>query len=226
MDPQTRESLIARLPDHADSAAWQEFVDLYEPLIYGIGRRHGLQPNDAKDLVQEVLTAVAGSIGRFEADPKRGRFRTWLFRVARNQALIQLRKLTRQPTAGGDGEIEVALKTHEDPVSAETEFDAAFRRRAFRWAARRVREVVQPNTWECFARTAINGETPSNVAEDLGLDVGAVYLARSRVMARLRKTVEAVTVETIGISARVGEMPSREDTRGERTGSINSLWKA
>lgn len=195
MDPQTRESLIARLPDHADSAAWQEFVDLYEPLIYGIGRRHGLQPNDAKDLVQEVLTAVAGSISRFEADSKRGRFRSWLFRVARNQALIQLRKLTRQPATVGEVEVEVAINAQSS--SAETEFDAAYRRRAFRWAARRVREVVKPNTWDCFARTAINGESPSSVAEDLGLDIGAVYLARSRVMARLRRMVEGVTVETI-----------------------------
>ncbi len=62
MDPETRESLIARLPNHADSAAWNEFVELYEPLIYGIGRRHGLQPADAGDLVQEVLASVASAI--------------------------------------------------------------------------------------------------------------------------------------------------------------------
>ena len=66
MEPETRESLIARLPDHADRGAWHEFVELYEPLIYGIGRRHGLQPADASDLVQDVLVAVANSIERFE----------------------------------------------------------------------------------------------------------------------------------------------------------------
>ncbi|MCG8652071.1 MAG: sigma-70 family RNA polymerase sigma factor, partial [Pirellulales bacterium] len=97
MDLETRHSLIARLSDHADSAAWQEFVELYQPLVFGIARRHGLQPSDANDLVQEVFAAVATSIGRFEADRSRGRFRSWLFRVARNQTLLHLRRLGRVP---------------------------------------------------------------------------------------------------------------------------------
>ena len=195
MDPDTRESLLARLPDHADSAAWQEFAELYEPLIYGIGRRHGLQPNDANDLVQEVFTAVATSIERFEPNRAQGRFRTWLFRVARNHALIQLRKLARLPSATND--INSILS--DEPDGSDREFDAAFRRRAFRWAARRVRESVKPTTWECFSRTAINGEPAQAVANDLGVDIGAVYLARSRVMARLRKMVENVSAETAAL---------------------------
>ena len=79
MAPETRESLIARLPDYADHAAWHEFAELYEPLIYGIGRRHGLQPADANDLVQDVFSAVASSIESFDPDQSRGKFRSWLF---------------------------------------------------------------------------------------------------------------------------------------------------
>jgi RNA polymerase sigma-70 factor (ECF subfamily) len=197
MDPETRESLIARLPNHADSAAWNEFVELYEPLIYGIGRRHGLQPADAGDLVQEVLASVADSIERFEPDQNRGRFRAWLFRVARNHALTQLRKLKRVGTATGDSGERNVLATYPADDQSDTEFDAAFRRRAFRWAARRVRETVKPQTWDVFARTAINGESPQSVAQDLGIDIGAVYLSRSRVMSRLRRMVENVSIETL-----------------------------
>ena len=197
MDPETRESLIARLPNHADSAAWSEFVELYEPLIYGIGRRHGLQPADAGDLVQEVLAAVANSIERFEPNQNRGRFRAWLFRVARNHALIQLRKLKRSVTATGDSGVRSVLAAHPADEQSDTEFDAAFRRRAFRWAARRVRETVNAQTWDIFARTAINGESPQSVAQDLGIDIGLVYLSRSRVMSRLRRMVENVSVETL-----------------------------
>lgn len=195
MDPETRESLIARLPDHADSAAWEEFVQLYQPLIYGIGRRHGLQPNDASDLVQDVLIAVADCINRFEPDEQRGRFRTWLFRVAKNQSLIRLRKLRRQsrPTLMADTDQWV------DPVDAtqrgDEEFQVAFRRRAFRWAARRVRQTVQEQTWEAFARTAIDCQSPQDVANEMGIDVGAVYLSRSRVMTRMKQQVQTVSGE-------------------------------
>ena len=121
LEPDTRESLIARLPDHADRGAWHEFVELYEPLIYGIGRRHGLQPADASDLVQDVLVAVANSIERFEPDQTRGRFRSWLFRVARNQSLQRLRQLKSQVTGTGDSDVQRMLDRHSASDS-QTEF--------------------------------------------------------------------------------------------------------
>ncbi|MGB7346625.1 MAG: sigma-70 family RNA polymerase sigma factor [Pirellulaceae bacterium] len=195
MDPDTRESLIARLPDHTDRAAWHEFVELYEPLIYGIGRRHGLQRADAGDLVQDVLVAVANSIQNFEPDRQRGRFRSWLFRIARNQSLLQLRKLKHHVPGTGDSDVSRMLHNHAADDPTETEFDAAFRRRAFRWAARRVRENVQSATWEAFSRTAIGGESPQSVADAMKIEVGAVYLSRSRVMAKLRRAVENVSEE-------------------------------
>ena len=197
MDLETRESLIARLPNHADFAAWQEFVELYEPLVFGLARRHGFQANDAHDVVQEVFSAVAESIDRFSPDKSRGRFRTWLFRVARNQTLNQLRKRKRNLPLSGEPETQAMLESQADGQPDDDEFDSAFRRRAFRWAARRVRQAVQPTTWECFSRTAIGGEQPKAVAEDLGIDVGTVYLARSRVMVRMRKLVETVSCESL-----------------------------
>lgn len=190
MEPETRESLIARLPDHADSAAWEEFVQLYEPLIYGIGRRHGLQPNDASDLVQDVLIAVSGCIERFQPDQGRGKFRSWLFQVARNQTLLRLRKLRRQ----------VNSNQHLDEVAVTAnnrEFEMAFRRRAFRWAARRVRDSVQESTWEAFSRTAIECQAPAEAAREMGVEIGTVYLSRSRVMKRLRDSVEGVSGEVL-----------------------------
>ena len=199
MDPETRESLIARLPDHADTAAWEEFVQLYEPLIYGIGRRHGLQPNDACDLVQEVLLAVAKSVERFEPDERRGRFRSWLFRVAKNQSLLKLRTLNGQARGVGGTESIARLNEVADPRTAEQEFVTAFRRRAFRWAARKVRDQVQQVTWEAFARTAIDSQSPQEVAQQLGIEIGSVYLARSRVMGRLKRYVQDVSGEAIAV---------------------------
>src|SRR6476659_5999706 len=81
--PPTRASLVLRLRDPRDEAAWREFVDLYGPLVYGFLRKQGLQDADAADLGQEVLGAVAGAVGRLEYDPQRGSFRNWLFTVVR-----------------------------------------------------------------------------------------------------------------------------------------------
>ena len=83
--PSTRASLLVRLRDPRDEAAWTEFVDLYAPLIYGYLRRQGLQDADAVDVSQEVISAVAGAVSRLEYDPKRGSFRTWLFTVVRRK---------------------------------------------------------------------------------------------------------------------------------------------
>lgn len=207
MEPDTRESLLARLPDHADTTAWQEFTQLYEPLIYGIARRHGLQPSDATDLVQDVLLAVAQSVDKFQPDERRGRFRSWLFRVARNQSLNRLRQLRGHAQPVGGTESLQRLSEIESASSTEQEFTVAFRRCAFRWAARRVRDAISPVTWEAFSRTAIDCQSPSSVASDLGIDVGAVYLARSRVMGRLKRIVQEVSGDMI----EVDELPETQD---------------
>mgnify|MGYP000405348946 CR=1 FL=1 len=101
--PETRASLILRLPNAADAAAWDEFVLVYGPLVFRVARRQGLQPTDADDLVQEVLSAVAKQVGDWLQRPDRGRFRAWLLRIARN---IAVNLLTRKPFGatgvGGD----------------------------------------------------------------------------------------------------------------------------
>jgi RNA polymerase sigma-70 factor (ECF subfamily) len=83
--PPTRASLLVRLRDPRDDAAWTQFVDLYAPLIYGYLRKQGLQDADAADLSQEVLTAVAGAFGRLKYDPQLGSFRNWLFTAVRHK---------------------------------------------------------------------------------------------------------------------------------------------
>src|SRR5262249_40152904 len=93
----TRASLLARLGDPEDRAAWQQFVELYGGLVYGFARQRGLQDADAADLTQEVFLAVARSAGRWQYDPRRGSFRGWLYRVSQNQIAQLLRRRHGQP---------------------------------------------------------------------------------------------------------------------------------
>jgi RNA polymerase sigma-70 factor (ECF subfamily) len=187
--PDTRHSLILRLSDPADADAWREFVSLYEPLVYDLARRKGLQDADARDLCQEVLVTVARAIDRWDPDPGRGTFRGWLFRIVRN---LLVNFLTRQHYPRGSGSTSVQELLDAQPAadpSATALFEAEYRRRVFRWAADEVKGEFTPATWQAFWHTAVGGRSPREVAEELGLSIGAVYIARSRILARLRQRI-------------------------------------
>ena len=191
--PETRHSLLVRLRDAQDHQAWSEFLEIYEPLIYRLARRNGFQDADAHELTQEVLLAVAGAIDRWDPDPARGSFRGWLFRVARNLMINFLTRQRRHPQAAGDTDFQRLLQQQPAAGSDESAyFDQEYRRETFRWAAAQIRNDFRDNTWQAFWRTCVEGREIKQVAAELKMTVGAVYVARSRVMARLRDKVERI----------------------------------
>jgi RNA polymerase sigma-70 factor (ECF subfamily) len=193
--PPTRPSLIARLRDHADRAAWGVFVDLYAPVVFRFARARGLQEADAADLTQDVLRSVAVAVPRFDYAPGRGGFRAWLLHITKNR----LRSFHR---AAGRAKARLGadpVANLDDLPGAAEEADAVWedewRRQVFARACDHVRPAVSRQTWEAFDRTAVRGEAGREVAAALGMSVAAVYLARSRVLARLREYVESVEGE-------------------------------
>src|SRR5690348_3236895 len=111
VSPETRPSLIIRLKNRADDEAWFEFTEIYRPLVFRLACRRGLQAADADDLVQHVLSSVARVIDRWEDEPHRAQFRTWLSRIATNAIL---NALTRRPhdRATGDSNLQELLDEH------------------------------------------------------------------------------------------------------------------
>jgi RNA polymerase sigma-70 factor (ECF subfamily) len=189
--PATRVTLLLRLRDPRDEAAWKEFVELYAPLIYTYARKHGLQDADALDLSQEVLGAVVGAVGRLEYDPSRGRFHDWLFTIVWRR-LSNWRRAQRARPRGGDAATHRLLQQRPAAECEEAEWQAECDRRVFSWACEQVRRDVTEVTWQAFWRTAVDGRPGKEVAAELGLSTAAVYLARSRVVARLKELVLSV----------------------------------
>ena len=187
--PETRPSLLVRLKDRTDDQAWFEFTEIYRPVVFRLARRRGLQHADADDLVQQVFSAVARVIDNWKVDPRRGRFRTWLSRVATNAIL---NALTRGSPDRGSGDSRLqdlldAQPTVDGPASDLVRIE--HRREVFRWAARQIRPEFQPDTWDAFWLTAVEGRDVADVARERGRTCGAVYAARSRVMRRLKEKV-------------------------------------
>jgi RNA polymerase sigma-70 factor (ECF subfamily) len=188
--PTTRPSLLVRIRDSGDREAWRQFVQMYGPVVYGYGRKRGLQDADAADLTQEVLRAVMGSVGRLDYDRGRGSFRGWLFTLAHHKLHDLLARRRRNGRGAEDNGVQEWLEEQPAPAEDLALWDQEYERRLFARAADEVRGDFHESTWQAFWRTAVDGRPVKEVAGELGLTAAAVYLARSRVMARLRGRIQ------------------------------------
>jgi len=202
MVPDTRESLILRLPDTEDVAAWDEFAAIYEPLIYRLARAKGLQHADAQEVVQEVLLAVSRAVERWKPGEEFGRFRDWLFQISRNLVINQLTRRKHRSIGSGDSKVAALLNGQCAPGPDESQwFDLELRREIFHYAASRVKSQVTDSTWQAFWLSSVEQQPIRAVAARLHMTAGSVYIARSRVMAKLRQLSQAYLHDD-GLAAR------------------------
>jgi RNA polymerase sigma-70 factor (ECF subfamily) len=182
----TSATLLERLRDRDNAAAWQRFVALYTPLIRLWLGRH-LQPADVEDLTQEVLTVLVAKVPAFEHAGRPGSFRAWLRAVCVNC----LRAFWRNRPPATD--TDALLRQLEDPHGeGSRRWDQEHDDHVLRRALDLIEPEFKPATWRAFRRLVTDGATPEEVAAELGLTVNAVFIAKSRVLRRLREEVRGL----------------------------------
>jgi RNA polymerase sigma-70 factor, ECF subfamily len=182
----TPSSLLERLRATDDGLAWERLLRLYGPTVAGWCRKAGVSPEDAADIGQEVFQAVARGIVGIRRDRPADSFRGWLYTITRRRLFDHWRRATRQPRAAGGSEVQDQLMdlpaTDSAPGPDETETWEEFQR-----GVQLIRGEFEERTWEAFWRMAVDGRTAVEVAAELAMTPGAVYVAKSRVLRRLRE---------------------------------------
>lgn len=188
--PLTSASLLVRLRDGANNGAWREFTTLYGPVIYGFARKRGLQDADAADVMQDVLRSVSGAIGRLDYDRQQGTFRGWLFTITRNKVFNFLSARRIRPQSSGDTTTNRLLAAQPTANDGADEWEVEYQRRLAAIAMERIKNEFQPNKWRAFQLVAVDGLPVAEVARQVAMSAGAIYVAKSRVLARLKDEVE------------------------------------
>ena len=195
VEPETRASLMLRLLDPSDQQAWGQFVSIYEPLLLRMLRMRGLQDADARDVCQQIILAVSQAIDRWQSDGQPASFRRWLFSISRRLALRFLQRANRADgpslrAKGGTDMLELLNRLPDPDPQTVIAFDDEYRNELFDWAAKRIRGEFRESTWQAFWRSCVLNEPIALVAEELGMTAGNVYVARTRIIARLRHVIE------------------------------------
>ena len=193
--PLTRASLLVRIRDGTNHIAWHEFVNVYGPVVYGFARRRGLQDADAADLMQDVMRSVSGAVARLDYDRNQGTFRGWLFTITRNKVFSFLSARKIRPQGSGDTATNRMLDTQPAASEGSDEWELEYQRRLAALAMERIRGEFKENTWRAFQLAAVEGASAAEVAKETGLSAGAIYVAKSRVLARLKAEVESMQRE-------------------------------
>jgi RNA polymerase sigma-70 factor (ECF subfamily) len=183
----TSTSLLGRLRQPGEQEAWVRFVKLYTPLLYSWARRVGLQPEDAADLVQDVLTTLVRKMPEFTYDRDKS-FRNWL----RTVTLNKWRENWRRHRGAVRQESAVGLSNLADPESIDVLEEAEYQHYLARRALRLMQTEFEPTTWKACWEQVVSGRSGAEVAAELGISEGAAYVGKCRVLRRLREELDGL----------------------------------
>lgn len=188
-DSGTSSTLLRRVRDLGDDRAWRDFVSRYWKLVYCIARGRGASPSDAEETAQDVFSTMTGILPGFRYTRDRGRFRGLLRTVTQRRLVDRLRH-QRFETKNSAGSEFAALA--EPPESSWLNQE---RRSRLSRALARVASEVEPQTFQAFQLYVLEGWPVGRVTRLLGVRASSVYAAKTRVLARLRATLEQTEAE-------------------------------
>jgi RNA polymerase sigma-70 factor (ECF subfamily) len=183
----TSVSLLDRLRQPGEQDAWTRFVLLYTPLLYAWTHRLGLQDPDAADLVQDVFAMLVQKLPEFQYDRQKS-FRGWL----RTVTLNKWRDRGRRHVPASLGPDDAALTELAAPADADAFGEAEYRQHLVSRALQLMQAEFSPRTWKACWEHVVAGRPAADVAAELGISVGSVYVAKSRVMSRLREELQGL----------------------------------
>lgn len=199
--PTTDAQLIAAIAENGQQEAWYEFESLYRPALIAALRKQGLGQDDVEDCSQRIFAKLIQVAADFESDGQPAAFRRWLYRVARNETISFLRQQNRFPISLSEsgwhrqadlGQTKGA--SHRQPTDSacgfEKSIEVEYRKQAFLAASQQIRANCNPKHWQAFWRTMIEPEPTPIVAKELGMSVGAVYVAKGRILKQLQRAVK------------------------------------
>ncbi len=188
MSEPTSFSLLDRLRQGPNETAWLRMVDLYTPLIRGWLRRYSLPDQEVDDVVQDVLAVVVRKLPDFQKRPQIGAFRRWLRSITVNCLRELWRDQRYRPRATGNLEFGKILDQLEDPESALSKlWDREHDLHVTHILLEKIRPRFEEKTWQAFQRVALEGASVDQAAQELGMSVNAVFIAKSRVIHAMRQ---------------------------------------
>src|SRR6516162_303996 len=189
---ETRQSLLLRAQTGEENA-WKDLTDLYRPLIIGWLNRQGVPARDLDDLSQDILLSVVQHLPTFQHSGRRGAFRSWLRTIVCSRTTDYWRAADPAGQASGGSGATAALEQLADPDSdLNRQWDEEHDRYVLDCLLDLMEEEFEPTTLQAFRRLALEGVSGTEVAGELGVSVAAVYVAKSRVLARIRQVAEGL----------------------------------
>jgi RNA polymerase sigma-70 factor (ECF subfamily) len=176
--------LLNCVKDRGDNVSWNKFFQIYEPLVLKYVRRHGVPQHDAQDVVQEVMISLMRKLPNFALDHKKGRFRTWLWKVTHHAVINWRRRQRRQREIERRQRERLSMQPNSAP--SRNNLWSGAENEALQAALETARKISSRLNWACFEMRLLQGRPAAEIAAELGIPSNSVYVYASRVLATVR----------------------------------------